>query len=208
MSKAKARRLVEAQSEAAQPTTTEIPAELGVGSSGGDEVLRPPKKTARDLVYRFFELSWVERYRITKELGLHSEDDLDVVGVEEQEIMRRWFARARERNQIDELEQLVSNASRPPGGAAQVTTGEVTCCLSDPDLVVHRKHADCPREEPHQWDDCGVVHPIGDGPTEELKKFLLFVASGGYVNPCGDTNCGACTPCRARTTLNRLGESE
>lgn len=60
-------------------------------------------------------------------------------------------------------------AARAPQGE---TEDEVTCCLSNPDLVVHRKHKDCEHEEPHQWDECGVVHPPqgGDAALREALR--------------------------------------
>lgn len=46
---------------------------------------------------------------------------------------------------------------------------EVLCTLSNPSLVLHHKHKDCPQESPHQWDECGVVHPPEDAPEGPWK---------------------------------------
>lgn len=42
---------------------------------------------------------------------------------------------------------------------------------------------------------------------KKLRKFLKFVSGAGYVEPCGDTNCGVCTPCEARFFYNALANS-
>lgn len=39
----------------------------------------------------------------------------------------------------------------------------VVMSIRDPDLLVHGKHADCPHEAPHRWDECGAAsRPSGD----------------------------------------------
>lgn len=69
------------------PTPTVVPVE---------EARRMP----RDIVYRFFQLSWIQRMRIAMDLGLCSNEDADV---DEAEMGRRVFVRAREQEKLDEL---------------------------------------------------------------------------------------------------------
>ena len=54
----------------------------------------------RDIVYRFYQLSWMQRLRIAMELGLYSDEDADV---DEAEMGRRVFLRASERDGLHDL---------------------------------------------------------------------------------------------------------
>lgn len=80
--------------------------EVGAAQGAGDAALRA---AAQDLCSAL-RSSWVERVSIARELGLYR--DADVRG---HEVEKRWFTLARERNQIDELERLVGNASPEQG---------------------------------------------------------------------------------------------
>ena len=78
--------------------------------------------------------------------------------------------------QYEEVQPL-GVIGEPTADAALRPDDEVTCCLSNPDMVTHLKHKDCQREEPHKWDECGVVHP----PTADAALRILDAARGSVA---------------------------
>jgi len=74
------------------------------GSTSTDDPIDEPDQMPRDIVYRFYRLSWIQRLRAAIDLGLYSDEDADV---NEAEMARRVFARARERDVLDDLEATI-----------------------------------------------------------------------------------------------------
>jgi predicted MPP superfamily phosphohydrolase len=74
------------------------------GSTSTDDPIEESHQMPRDIVYRFYRLSWIQRLRAAIDLGLYSDEDADV---SEAEMARRVFTRARERNVLGDLEAII-----------------------------------------------------------------------------------------------------